>query len=174
MEKKSIIVGFSRPPNKFVPFSDAIRFILGTPFSHVYLKFKVDSFDRVLIYQASGLAVNFMAEQRFLAKEIIVAEFQFEVLEATFNETMQFAIDQVGVPYGILQIFGILYTKALGLIGIRVKNPFPNGRSNYVCSELVAQILKEIMGLDVEYDLDLITPKEIFEFLQKNNIPEIL
>ena len=171
---KRITVGFSKPKAKFVPFADAIKKIISSDFSHTYIKFKADSFNRVLIYQASGTAVNFVAEERFLDHNTVVAEFDLEVSEEVFNKTLQFAIDQVGTPYGMSQIFGILYVKALGLFGLRTKNPFPNGSGNYVCSELVAQILKEIIGLQVEQDLDLIDPKEVFELLQKNEISETL
>ncbi len=171
---KRITVGFSKPKAKFVPFADAIKKVIGSDFSHTYIKFKADSFNRVLIYQASGTAVNFMAEERFLDHNTVVAEFDLEVSEEVFNKTLQFAIDQVGTPYGMSQIFGILYVKALGLFGLKARNPFPNGSGNYVCSELVAQILKEIIGLQVEQDLDLIDPKEVFELLQKNHITELL
>ncbi len=171
---KRITVGFSKPKAKFVPFADAIKKVIGSDFSHTYIKFKADSFNRVLIYQASGTAVNFMAEERFLDHNTVVAEFDLEVSEEVFNKTLQFAIDQVGTPYGMSQIFGILYVKALGLFGLKARNPFPNGSGNYVCSELVAQILKEIIGLEVATDLDLIDPKEVFELLQKNHITELL
>lgn len=171
---RTVSIGFSRPKSKFVPFSWAIRKVLNTPFSHVEIKFKADSFDRVLIYQASGLAVNFMEETRFLEGHEICAEFSIEISDETYIKTVQFAIDNSGVPYGISQIFGILYVKALALFGKRVKNPFANGSSNYVCSELVAEILKEIICLDVEDDLDTISPKEVFELLKKNNIAETL
>lgn len=171
---KKITVGFSKPKSKFVPFAAAIKKVISSDFSHTYIKFKADSFNRVLIYQASGTAVNFMAEERFLDHNTVVAEFDLEVSEEVFNKTLQFAIDQVGTPYGMSQIFGILYVKALGLFGLKARNPFPNGSGNYVCSELVAQILKEIIGLQVEQDLDLIDPKEVFELLQKNEISETL
>lgn len=171
---RKIVVGFSKPKAGFVPFAEAIKKVLGSQFSHTYIKFKADSFNRVLIYQASGTAVNFMAEERFLDHNTVVAEFDLEVSEEVFNKTLQFAIDQVGTPYGMSQIFGILYVKALGLFGLKAKNPFPNGSGNYVCSELVAQILKEIIGLKVDIDLDLIDPKEVFELLQQNEISETL
>lgn len=171
---KNLIIGFSKPAAKFAPFADGIRAVLGTDFSHTYIKFKSDSFTRVLIYQASGHNVNFIGETLFNKKNVVIAEFELEVSEETFKRTIQFAIDQAGVPYGISQIFGILYVKALGMFGKRVKNPFSNGNSNYVCSELVAQILKEIIGLEIQDDLDTITPKEVFELLQKNHLSETL
>jgi len=168
-----IIIGFSKPKSKTAIFGNGIRAVLGTDFSHVYVKFKSDKFNRVLIYQASGFAVNFMEESRMLKDHAVVAEFELTVSEATYVKTMQFAIDNAGVPYGIAQIFGILYVKALALASIRAKNPFANGDSNFVCSELVGEILKEIVGLEVDYDMDLITPKEIFELLKKYQIPEM-
>lgn len=170
---RRIVIGFSTTKG-FKPFSWAIRAVLGTPFSHTYIKFKSDKFDRVLVYQASGTMVNFMEEKRVLETNKIIQEFEFEVSDEVYTKTIQFAIDKSGVPYGMSQIFGILYVKALGLFGIKAKNPFPNGSGNYVCSELVAQILKEIIGLEVPKDLDLIDPKEVFELLQKNHISETL
>lgn len=168
-----LTVGFSRTKH-FKIFSWAIQKVLNAPFSHTYIKFKSDKFDRVLVYQASGLAVNFMEESRMLDTHEVVAEFELEVSDEAYKKTVQFAIDEAGVPYGMSQIFGILYVKALALFGVKAKNPFPNGNSNYVCSELVAQILKEIIGLEVQEDLDLIDPKEVFELLQKNHISETL
>ena len=170
---KTLIIGFSHAKG-FKPFSWAIQKVLGTSFSHTYIKFKSDKFDRVLIYQASDLAVNFMEERRMLDTHKVIAEFQLEISDEAYQKTIQFAIDQSGVPYGISQIFGILYVKALELFGRREKSPFANGSSNYVCSELVAQILKEIIGLEVTTDLDLIDPKEVFELLQQNHILETL
>lgn len=168
-----IIIGFSKAKG-FKPFSWAIQRVLGTPFSHSYIKFKSDKFDRVLIYQASDLKVNFIEERRMLSTHEVVAEFTVQLSDDAYKKTVQFAIDQVGVPYGISQIFGILYVKALALFGLKARNPFGNGSGNYVCSELVAQILKEIVGLEIEKDLDLIDPKEVFELLQKNHTSETL
>jgi len=170
---KQLTIGFSRAKG-FKPFSWAIQKVLNTPFSHTYIKFKSDKFDRVLVYQASGTAVNFMEEKRVLLTHEVIAEFELEISDEAYIKTVQFAIDQSGVPYGISQIFGILYVKALGSFGKRVKNPFPNGNGNYICSELVAQILKEIMDLKVDQDLDLITPKEVYELLKTNKISETL
>lgn len=171
---RKLYVGFSRPKSGFVPFSQAIRAVLGTTYSHVYVKFKSDSFNRVLIYQASHLAVNFVGEDRFNDSAVTVAEFELDVSDETFKQTIQFAIDKAGVPYGMSQIFGILYVKALGLFGVKAKNPFPNGSGNYICSELVAQILKEIIGLKIEKDLDLIDPKEVYELLKAHKMSEML
>lgn len=121
---RRIVIGFSTT-KEFKPFSWAIRAVLGTPFSHTYIKFKSDKFDRVLVYQASGTMVNFMEEKRVLETHKIIQEFEFEVSDEVYTKTIQFAIDKSGVPYGMSQIFGILYVKALGLFGIKAKNPFP-------------------------------------------------
>ena len=168
-----LYVSFSTPID-FKALSFIIKKTLNTEFSHVEIKFKSDKFDRVLIYQASGLAVNFVEEQRFMKSHKILHEFVLDVSEETYIKTIQFAIDHAGVPYGISQIFGILYVKVLELFGKRVKNPFPNGNGNYVCSELVAQILKEKIGLAGDIELDTIDPKEVLELLQKNDVLEIV
>lgn len=164
---KKITIGFSKAESKFAIFAKLIQLVLGTSFSHTYIKFKSESIDRILIYQASGLAVNFMPEHRFLEHHVPIAEYELEVSEETYKKTIQFAVDKSGTPYGITQILGILYIKLLGCLGITVKNPFSTGTNNYICSELVTEILREILELNFYYDLDSVTPKELYNFMKE-------
>lgn len=164
-----IYIGFSRPKDGFKPFSSLIRLMLCTPYSHTYIKFYSETYDRNLIYQESGSQINFISEKAFNEIEIITDEFEIEVTSETKQKTVQYAIDNLGIPYGILQIIGIGYYMLQKRLG---KNPdsniFTDGPMKMVCSELVGRILIEI-GLTINENPDIITPKDIYEFLEKQS-----
>lgn len=159
---KSIYIGFSKP-KKFMPiYSWIIRLVEGTPFSHVYVRSST-KYGVGLIYQASGTSVNFQSEVYFYHKAEVINEFEFEVSDQAFDAYMRFALLRVGAPYGIMQAIGIGLSSLLGFD----ENPFGSGRSKYVCSELVGEILYEIGRF--KYDrvmFDRLTPKDIFKFCQ--------
>jgi hypothetical protein len=161
MEK--IIVGFSKPSKniKFPIVSWAIRLIERTPYSHVYIRWYSDSLERDIVYQASGTMVNFVGMNVFSEHAEPVHEFEIECSKETIKKTKQFAIDKAGYPYGVKQIVGILFVKIASLFGKKIKNPFADGGRTYVCSELVAEILKEKFGIKIEEDLDAAGPKYV-------------
>ena len=169
---RDIYIGFSKS-KKFLPLlSWAIRALENTKFSHVYVK-QNTKFDIDLIYQASGTQVNFMNHLIFHEKNETVREFKFEVSDLAYETYMKFALTNVGRSYGVKQIFGIGLMKLFAL----EKNPFPNGSADYVCSELVAEILYELLKFKIDREkFDRITPKEIFDLCLKleaaNDIPK--
>lgn len=158
----SIIIGFSKPKGWFEPFSWLIRLFTWCPFSHAYVKYENSYANRNEIYQASGLYVNFIGQTLFESKENVYAEFIIPISDATKLTTVQFAIDKVGSPYGIGQIFGFIWVLLMRLFGKSVKNPFYS-TSSFVCSELVGDILNEIGGTDL--DVSNMTPKDIYDYL---------
>lgn len=163
---QDLIVGFSTT-QKFSLTNWAIRHIYGTPFSHVYVKFYLAPYDRHIIFQASGFAVNLESPEIFGERERVVAEFQLQVSDDTFQKIIQFSIDSSGVPYGMKEALGLGYVKLMALFGCKRTNPFRDSKSSYVCSELVGQILKEFLGDSVDKDLDDTTPKDIWELVQQ-------
>lgn len=166
---KKIFVGFSKPIHRIFPvYSWAIRALEGTKFSHVYVrhssKYNID-----LVYQASGTQVNFESGELFFKKAETVREFEFEVTDDAFDKYMVFALKNAGKPYGLLQVFGIALYALFGL----KKNPFPSGSANYVCSELVGEILFELGKFKYDRELfDRLTPKDLFEFCLKHSRDE--
>lgn len=167
---KTIFIGFSKPKNSFFPiFSWAIRLIEKTNFSHVYVR-HATHYNIDIIYQASGHAVNFESGELFFKKAQTVKEFEFRVSDEAFDAYMSFALRNVGKPYGIKQIFGIFLLKIFKL----KSNPFKNGSADYVCSELVAEILYEL-GL-YKYDretFDRLTPSNLFRFCVQYKFQEV-
>lgn len=156
---KKITIGFSRP-KKWNPLSYLIMKIQGTPYSHVYLQFESTSLDRKLVYQASGLQVNFIGSVLFQDHHMTVKEFELEISDEAHKKTLQKAVDLAGMPYSKTQLFDILIHHFTG------KSVLKDGRSAYVCSELVAEMLKDL-DIHMPEDLDVVEPKDIYEVLDK-------
>lgn len=157
---RNVIVGFSRP-KRWNLLSWLIMKVQKANYSHVYIKFYSPSLDREIIYQASGLQVNFIGSKLFNEHHVTVHEFQFPVSDESHTNAMRFAVDKAGSPYSIKQLFSILLYLATGKVYFR------DGRSAYVCSELIGQMLTEDLKIPVNKDLDLVVPRDIYEILLK-------
>lgn len=159
-------VGFSKP-KKWMPFSWLIMTGYGTPYSHVYIKYRSDKFNRDLVYQASGTTVNFMGPAVFADHAQVVREFDLEISEEARTKMITFAIDNAGKPYGVKNAVGLMLVRICEIFGKRIDNPFTDDGTTYVCCELVAAILKECLEIDIEADVNLVTPKEMYDLLTK-------
>lgn len=159
-----IIVGFSRPNGGFQPFSWLIRLVTRSKFSHAYVKFYSQQWDRWIVYQASGLKVNFVGEPKFDAVEDIVAEFGVPVSDEAKLATVRFAVDHCGDPYSLGQAFGMLFVLGARILGKKIKNPFRSS-SSFVCSELVATILDEFTDEKDDVDPSTMSPQDVYDFL---------
>lgn len=158
-----IIVGFSTP-KEFHTFPWIIRKVEKTEFSHVYFKVFSKSLNRYLIYQASGLQVNFVGQDTFYKTNKVIAEFTIPVTPEQKTTFLQKAVDIAGRPYGMKQVLGIGLVRAAAGINVKINNPWADGNHTYVCSELAADFLNDL-GFEFE-DLDNITPKDIYEKLK--------
>lgn len=157
---KKIIVGFSRP-KKWNILSYLIMKFQRTNYSHVYVKFRSESLNRDLIYQASGLQVNFVGSSLFYEHHIVVGEFELEISAEIYKKTLQFSVDKAGSPYSMKQLFNILLYTFTG------KSILKDGRNAYICSELVGEILSDNFKIVIDKDLDIVTPKDIYKILSK-------
>lgn len=158
-----IIVGFSSP-RKFHVLSWIIKNVEHTDFSHVYIKIFSRSLDRYLVYQASGLAVNFCGQDTFYAHNRDIAEFAIPVTPEQKVEVLKKCVDLAGKPYGMKSLIGIGLVRLAGLVGWKIRNPFADGSKTYVCSECAATLLV-ILGFKFD-ELDSTTPKDIYEKLR--------
>jgi hypothetical protein len=163
----SIIIGFSKP-KKFKLFAWAIMKGYNIPYDHVYIKFHSDSYERDLIYQASGLAVNFMSVDIFNSINDVVQEFTFPITDDNKKAMVQFCIDNVGKPYGFKDILGLAWARVLELCGKKVNNPVNDGQNSWVCCELGAYVLETFVGKDIPEQLNDITPLDLYNYLSKN------
>ena len=152
---RKIVVGFSKPKGFFNPLSWIIRFMYWTPYSHVYCSHVSEKYKQTLIYQASGVQVNFMSRLQFDKRATVVSEFEFEISDEAFDSYMSWAIEQSGAPYSKTKLFEILFMDDLD------KSDEPQ----WVCSVLIARVCKDFISHeDEKLSMDYATPKDIFDF----------
>lgn len=163
----TLIIGFSKSKKKFAIYSWLICWVEGTPFSHAYIRWYSNALQRDIIYQASGTMVNFCGRKVFDEHHRVVEEFQIEVSPEAKQKVVQFAIDNAGVPYGTKAALGIGLVRFMKLFGKTITNPFRDGKTTYVCSELVADILIEALGQKLDQGIDDIGPKTLYEYAKK-------
>jgi len=155
---KKITVGFSKPSSKFKIGSLAIRYYMGTEYSHVYIKF--EGKERELIYESVGRSgTRFMGAKLWSAHAVTVKSFSIEVEDSQHRALINYCIDSAGLEYGFWQNIGLVIADRFKL----KNNPFKSGKN---CSEAVGEVLESI-GYVFDKDFNLLTPKDIF--LKLNN-----
>lgn len=163
---RTLYLGFSRAKSKWSIVSKLIMWAQASPFSHVYVRFDSDFLERTFIYQASGSKVNFENINSFNNHSVIIKEFELNLEQEVYKKVLQFAIDNVGKPYSLKQLFSMAWTAFLSRLGFKNKDPFKDTTSAFVCSEIGAYVL-ELSGKDMPEDKDSVGPKELYELLTK-------
>lgn len=159
-----LVIGFSRPRSNLFPiFSWVIRAFEGTPYSHVYVRWYSSGAEVEIAYEASGTSVKFLGKEVFDKKILPICEYEVEINSDTYKKLLKFCMTNAGMSYGTKQILGIALVKIFKMS----KNPFSDGRKSQVCSELVGNILQDVLGEDLNLDLDIAGPRSIQEFLDK-------
>lgn len=167
-----ITVGFSRPKT-FKLFAWVIMKTYNIPYDHVYVKFHSESYDRDIIYQASNLMVNFMSPVVFESANVIVDEFEIDILEENKLKMIQFAIDNAGKPYGFMEAVGLGLVRLCELFGKKIKNPFGGGTQNYVCSVIAGYILEQYAGAQIPGDFENVSPPIMYNYLMSLKKPSV-
>lgn len=160
---KKVTIGFSRSTKRFAVGSVLIRWYMGTPYSHVYMKFESPSMNRSLIYEAVGAGVRFIGLERWKSHALEVDSFDLEIQDENYKSLMQFCIDQSGIEYGFWQNIGILVANVLK----KKSNPLTDGEN---CSETIGRIL-HLEGFEISKDFNLLTPKDIHDILSSKLRP---
>lgn len=164
-------IGFTKPKAWFVPFSWAIRLAYGTKYSHVYLEWYSESIDCRLIYEAAGSMIHFTSPTVFDDKDIVLKRYMIQISDETKKKMVKNCIMRCGIPYGVIEAAGCGIAQFLKIFGITLKkNPLGSGASKSKCSELVYDILLEILSKeDKEHllpeDQDLVSPLDIDNIL---------
>lgn len=155
-----LTIEFTRSSKKFAPFSWLIRLVQGVPYSHVRLRW-ISGSGEELIYEAGGFSVRLIGKlAQPLHPVLILESFEIEVSDSEYKNLIKL-FRFAGVSYSIKQIVGIAIAIAFKL----KRNILTQGRLGQVCSELVGLALKEVKQWNVNYNLDVAGPKEIYEFL---------
>jgi hypothetical protein len=159
----SIIIGFSTPI-KFNLFSFLIRTVCRSPMSHAYVKYYDEYAGMWVIFQASGLEVNYIGQDKFNTLENVIAEFEIPVSEELKLKAVQYSISKLGTPYGVKHIFGIGIVLLARLFGKKIKNPFADNGATMVCSELADDTLV-VIDENVTLDPETAMPIDVYNFL---------
>lgn len=142
-------VGLSRPRG-FAPLSYLIRLFLGTSYSHTYVE--IDE----VIYHATGRGVVKADKNKFLKKNKVVKEYEFNVDKV---EVLLICLLYVGKKYGYLTLLGILLKE---MFGIKIGN---DDNKTFICSEFVGMILEIVFDVELG-DQNYFTPKDIEEKIE--------
>jgi len=126
---------------------------MGTPYSHVYMKFDSQSFNRTLIYEAVGSGVRFIGFDRWKNHAVEVKSYSFEVCEKSYTKLMQYCIDNSGIEYGFFQNIGIVIAN----IFRKKYNALTDGEN---CSEIIGEILA-LNGYKFDKEFNLLMPIDI-------------
>jgi hypothetical protein len=139
---ESVTIGFSKPKKARI-LSLIIRVLEGTKYSHVFVKLQAETLQRTLIYQAQGLSVHFVNKETFYGKNQTVESYVLPITKEEKVKILQFCIDHVGKPYGLVQIVGMgRYRLVKNWFNKKVRNPLKDKDKTFVCSEIVGHILK--------------------------------
>lgn len=156
---KTVIVGFSSHPGIF---STLIKFFTNSRVSHTYIKLPIPEYNEFMVFQASGLSVNYTNYEVFRKKSKVIEEYMVEVSddEAKLGELLR--IMESGKPYGIKEIWGLLWVLANRGMGRKVNNPFRDGSSSYICVELA------MVSVGLPHDSENITQEDFRKWCALN------
>jgi len=150
-------IEFTKPKNPNI-LSRIISLIEGTEYSHVRLRFND------YVYEASGISVHFQGKiaQTYCPAELLHT-YSVELDIEQYSKLLKLCMDNAGIEYGFKQLIGIGLVRLFGL----KNNPFSDGRKSQVCSEIIGRFLQEILNIGKDLDLDIASPKDIKNVLDK-------
>lgn len=157
----TITIGFSKPKNRFFPiFSWLIRLYEKTSYSHVFIRLHIQELNREVLFEAVGPHVRMVTVKEWEKTAQEVASFDVPVSHSNYISILQYCIDHQAAGYGIMQNVGVVLADWFNL----KHNPFTSGMN---CSEFIYNILK-CQGYYLDKNKNLITPKDIYNLLNKN------
>ena len=166
MSDRKLYIEFTRPHEdykKYPLLSWFIRAFEQTPYSHVRLTW-VNSTNRKVVYEASGMSVKFMGTIAQEDHKVVVCDsYEIDITREEYRALIDLCMEYAGISYGIMQLVGM----GLTYLPWIEKNPYSDGRKSQVCSELVGAFLERVKKVDVAEDLDIAGPKDINKTLSK-------
>jgi hypothetical protein len=151
-----LYIGFSRPTGKFVPFAWLIQWVEARPYDHVYIRIQEPANGTWMVFQASSTMVNLCSAAMFLSKNQSLKEYEIEITPEQHSLAWAFINQNLGVPYSLLEDFGILLMKIFHL-----KNqPFNQGMAAEFCSKLGANVCLTL-SIPIPEDASQIDPSAL-------------
>lgn len=155
---KKIYIGLSAP-KKETCFSSLIKLVLGTKYSHAYVRWSTSwGFDAV--YEASGFSVKFVGGDIWHQKNEIFKEWTLELSPGQYHSKfLPYLMSHSGLSYDFFQILEVLWYLITGRKSGK-KDP-----KKMICSKVVFYILTEVMDFQWDVSPDIVTPKDIERYL---------
>lgn len=161
-----IIVGFSRARSKFKVASSINQLVENRPYSHVYLKFVL--FNVIMVAQASHGYVNFISFMKFDSENETIYTYRLSCENDCFSKVLLPKIfNLLGSKYSYTQLLLIAIKKLF-----KLEMHWYNKSKYFISSEFAAIICKSL-GVNVNSELDYITPSDLEQILKDNGVPKI-
>jgi hypothetical protein len=155
---KNIVIGFSTRRGLL---SWLIRTVTKSKVSHAYVRIPVPEYETSMIFQASGLSVNYCSGELFDSKNLIHQEYEVAVSDEQAKIAERLRVSESGKSYSMNQLYGFLWVLALRKFGKKVHNPFSDGNHSYVCVEIAADQVGHLDGENM-------TPEDFRRWCEKN------
>lgn len=157
-------VGFSYP-KEFKIGAKAIAWWTGANYSHVYLRFESSKIPSSVYHAAHGM-VHFRSLDNFSKDNYIIKEYEIELDEDSRLKTLIRCMNLSGEKYGTKELLKIFISDLAFAICGKVL-VFKDSRG-YICSELVGELCRDILGINFQKPLFLLKPTDIDLELIKN------
>lgn len=139
MAKAGDIALFKSDNNDFI--SETISFITNSQYSHV--GFYVNSTQIIEAWWNNVRYKDMSNETNY-----DVFRFKEELSQKQIDKGVNYAVSKIGVRYDFLALLGILIEKITG-----TKNNYFDSRNKVICSELVSEIISEMLGYDANKEI---------------------
>lgn len=136
-----------------------------TAFSHVTIRFYDTRIREHVIIESSHGEVHMMEWTNWKKHNQTKIEIPIKVDEERIVKLLKSTVRYLQLPYSFKNIAGIVLKRFFGA------SFFDDDAKAFICSELIGELLKD--KLQIEQDLDFITPADIYNALKRHNLYEI-
>lgn len=140
-------------------FSKLIKWFTGSTFSHVAMVYRIESIDKVLIFESSRKGgVHFTPLSYYVKKyngRVMWAKVSTKATKEDMNKAFIYGFDKLNIPYDRAELWHIFKRVMFGW-GKRVRN------AEFVCSELVQSCYNKA-GIHFPSRNEIILPDYIWE-----------
>lgn len=163
---ENIYIGFSYP-KKFKLGAKAISVWMNRPYSHVYIRFESSKLPSNVYHAAHGM-VHFREFENFKKENNIIKEYKIQVTSTQKLDVLIKSIQLAGEVYGYSEL-GKIFISDIFYNITEKEIKFNNGKG-YICSELVAKICENDLGIKFNKPKHLLKPSHIDEELENKNL----
>lgn len=160
----NIVIGFSKSKLPFPIIGWLIQWAQLGRYSHCYLKVWNHYREKWVVIDATGHGVRVGSEEEWLKSNRPVKEYKLQGTPDQAANLLWWGIDRGRQEYPKKEVLGNLFQIIFRL----KKNPFRQGSNVPKCNELCALAIEEVLGIEIEQNLDDIDLIWLDNFLQEH------